>query len=439
MKCLTLLFLLLSTESFASYPELFGSSYSTAGLGNQANMDENDPSNNYYAPSVLGFSDNFNVLMQASSTATHFKDINNIVVTNDTNSSSAPTTGAAKTSYPKFYGGALHVALPVGGQRHLGTLALSLFMPIGHLIETNSGDPFLPEYVMYRSRHTRTSIYLNFAKKWSDELAFSLGTIVGFQASAEVRTNLSLGGAAYGSWARMQSKVSPSLGIIASLTKRLDASAVYFTYQQEMKSNLKAIASGEITNPSLALFDSTISSMIFYDPHTFRLGTSLKTQADSSLETFLAVEYQMWNQYKTPTMTIAKNGGVIVPSSSYERLDVRDTVNPKIGIKWNVTDRWSTLLGAGYRMTPLKGDFSGSGNSIDTDSYIAAGGLQYRMVIWSKDVHLGTSLQYHKLKDRHITKSANQEDGTAGSKIGAPGYDIGGYIVSANAGIKFNF
>lgn len=438
---MTLIALLLITgNAFASYPELFGSSYSTAALGGQANMDEDDPSNNFYVPSVLGFSENFNVLLQASSTATHFKAINNIVVTNSTNSSST-TFGNAKTDYPKFYGSAIHIALPAGGQRHLGTIGLSVFLPVGDLIETNSGDPFLPEYVMYRSRHTRTSIYLNFAKKWSDHFAFSLGAILGFQASAEVRTNLSLNGSNYGSWAKVQSKVSPSLGAIASVTKKFEtnASKIYFTYQQEMKSNLKAIASGEINDPLPFPFDTTISSAIFFEPHTFRLGTSLKADSTSSLEAFAAVEYQMWDKYKAPTISISRNGGVVLPSTSYERLELQDTINPKLGLKWTITDRWSSLIGAAYRMSPLKGDFSGSGNSIDTDAYIGAAGLDYRMVIFGKDVHLGSALQYHKLKDKHVTKSSGQENGTAGDKLGAPGYDIGGYILSANAGIKFNF
>ncbi len=430
--------LLFSTQTYASYPELFGASFSTSALGNQANLDENDPSNNYYIPALLGFTENFNALIQASSTATDFKPIKNIVVTNSTNSSGT-TFGDAKTNYNKFYGSALHLGVPVGGQRHLGTLGLSVFLPVGHLIETNSGDPFLPEYIMYRSRHQRTSIYLNFAKKWSDSLSFSLGTIVGFQASAEVRTNLSLNGTTYGSWARAQSKVSPSLGAIASVAKKIDSSKIYFTYQQEMKSNLKAIASGEINNPSMGLFDTTISSMIFYEPHTFRTGASLKTAPESSLELFMALEYQMWTNYKTPTITIAKNGGVVAASSNYERLEIRDTYNPKLGVKWDMTNRWSSMLGMGYRMSPLKGDFSGSGNSVDTDAYIAAGGIQYRMVVWSKDIHFGSALQYHMLKDKHVTKSPGQENGTAGDKLGAPGYDIGGSIISANFGVKFNF
>lgn len=424
-----------SCGTFASYPEFFGASFSTAYIGNQANLDSNDPSNNYYVPAVLGFSDKVNVLMQATSTATHFKSMNGITVTNNTNSNSATTTGNVSNSYPKFYGGGLHFALPIGYE-HLGTLGLSVFLPIGNLIETNSGDPFLPEYVMFHSRYRRTNVYLNFARKWSDDLAWSLGTLLGFQASAEVNANLSLGGGGQGSWGKARSKIAPSLGIITSVVKKFDRAKMYFTYQQEMKSNLHAGVSGEITNPNLPLFVAAIDSVIFYDPHTFRLGTSYNF---GKSEFFGGVEYQMWSGYKPPTIYISKTGGAIVSSSNYEHIKIRDTINPRIGMKVELTDRWTTGLGLAYRMTPLEGDFSGSGNSIDSNTYIITTGLQYRIVIWSKDVNLGTSFEYQQLEKRHVTKTTGEEDGSAGPKIGAGGYDIDGYILAATLGVKFNF
>jgi long-subunit fatty acid transport protein len=216
----------------------------------------------------------------------------------------------------------------------------------------------------------------------------------------------------------------------------MDHSKFYFSYQQEMKSNLHAGVSGEINNPSLALFESGIDSVIFYDPHTFRLGSSYDF---GDTELFGAVEYQLWSNYKPPTIYITKTGGVIVPSSNYEKIKVRDTINPRTGLKIAFGNRWSAGLGLGYRMTPLKGDFSGSGNSIDSNAYILSSGLQYRIVIWSKDVTLGTSLEYQQLQKKTVTKTTGQEDGSSGPKIGAGGYEIGGYVLSAALGAKFNF
>lgn len=434
MKIIFVILFLLSLSAHASYPEMFGASFSTTFIGNQANLDINDPSNNYYAPAILGFSDKVNVLLQATSTATHFKPMNGIVVTNTTNGSST-TTGNVSNDYQKFYGGGMHFALPIGYQ-HLGTLGLSVFLPLGHLIETNSGDPFLPEYVMYHSRYRRGSIYLNFARKWSDDFAWSLGTIVGFQASAEARTNLSLNGGTKGSWGKAQSKVSPSLGLITSFAKTFENAKLYFAYQQEMKSNLHASVFGDVVDPSIGLFQADIDSMIFYDPHTFRLGGSYRYGAS---EFFTGVEYQIWSGYKAPVVRIKKTGGVIVSSTNYENIQIRDTINPRLGYAYDVTDRWKAGLGVGYRMSPLKGDFSGAGNSVDTDTYIFTTGVQYRIVIWSKDVNLGTSGEYQMLKKKHVTKTSGQEDGTAGSKIGAGGYDIDGHVLAATVGLKFNF
>jgi long-subunit fatty acid transport protein len=176
--------------------------------------------------------------------------------------------------------------------------------------------------------------------------------------------------------------------------------------------------------------------MIFYDPHTFRIGGSM-TFGDFELLTGL--EYQMWSGYKTPQVSVERNGGVVTPSSNYERITTKDTINPRLGVLYNVTDRWTTVAGVQYRMSPLDSNFSGSGNSIDTNATILTGGLQYRMVIWSKDVHLGTAVQYHMLEEKKVTKTAGLENGGAGSKIGSPGYTIGGYILGASLGVKFNF
>ncbi len=437
MKILCFLVLLSSSIAYASFPETFGASYSTSMIGNMSNLDSNDPSNNYYSPAILAFSQRVNALMQATSSATHFEPISNVVITNEANASST-TYGNVRTDYIKYYGGSLHFGLPIGYPEKgtIGTLGISIYLPIGSIIETNSGNPFLPEYVMYRSRYQRTSAYINFAHKSTEDFAWSLGTIIGFQASADVNTNLSLNGNTYGSWANAKTKVSPSLGAIFSIAYKINPSTLYFSYQQEMKSNLDAHATGQINNPSLGLFDANIKSVIFYDPHTFRFGTNFPM---GDFEFFGGLEYLMWSNYQPSKIHVIKNGGVVDSSVNYENLITRNTFNPRIGLKYRLTDRINLGLGLMYRQTPLDGDFSGSGNSIDTNSFILSTGFSHRIVVWSKDVTLGSSLEYHQLEEKNVTKSPNTEKGNAGVKLGGPGYTIGGYVLSASVGLKFNF
>lgn len=438
MKKIFLLTCLFALNAHASYPDTFGASFSTRMIGNMSNLDSNDPSNNFYAPSILAFSQSVNASIEATSVGTHFKPISNVAITNSTNSNSGTTYGEVRTDYLKYYGSGLHFGLPIGYPEKgtIGTLGVSIYLPIGSVIETDSGSPFLPEYVMYRSRFKRTSIYLNFAHKQTDNFSWSLGAIVGFQASAEVKANLSLNGNTYGSWAQAKTKIDPSLGAILSAAYKIDKSTLYFTFQQEMKSNLDAHTMGEITNPSTGLFESNIKSEIFYEPHTFRLGGNYPM---GNFDLYSGLEYQIWSGYRAPVIQFVKKGGVVAGSDDFEKLILRNTINPRVGLKYRFTDRINLGLGLMYKMTPLDGDFSGAGNSIDTDTYILSTGLTYRMVIWSKDVTIGTSLEYHKLKDITVTKSANDEKGNAGVKIGAPNYEIGGYILTSALGIKFNF
>jgi hypothetical protein len=435
------IFIFISTNTWASYPEMFGASYSTSMIGNQSNLDPNDPSNNYYVPAVLAFTQKVNVLMQATSTATNFEPIKNVVVANSTNSSNTTTnttSGNVSTDYLKFYGSSLHFGLPIGYPEKgvIGTLGLSIYLPIGSIIETNSGNPFLPEYVMYHTRHQRTSIYLNFAHKQSENFAWSVGSILGFQASADVSTNLDLNGGSTGSWASAKTKVAPSIGAVLSGAFKFDHSTIYLTFQQEMKSNLDAHVTGTIINPNLGLFDANIKSLIFYDPHTIRLGGSFNF---GDFDFISAIEYQLWSGYKTPRIDIIKNGGTVTGSKNYETISTKDTINPRIGGRYHITDRVSLALGASYRKSPIVNNLNESGNTIDTDAYILTGGFSYRIVIWSKDVTIGASLEYHQLQDKTVTKTANQENGNAGVKLGSPGYQIGGSILSSAAGIKFNF
>lgn len=434
----TSLFLLFATNSNANYFEFFGTHVTTSGIGNQANLNPHDPANNYYIPAQMAFSDTFNLSTSTSSVVSDFEPINNIVVKNDSFQDPAldEEIGSVSTSYQKYYSGSLHIALPLA--KELGTIALSVSAPIGSLIETNSGNAFLPEYVMYRSRYRRTIANLNYAKAFGENWAFSLGTQVGFQAAATADTNVSIQ-SDYGSYGSMKSKVKPSLGLIFSTIYRpTEKSQFYFTYQQEMKNNLEANAFGKVSISTTTdyILDLNITSMIFYDPHIFRLGAGSQF---GMIKLYGLFEYQMWSNYKAPLMSVARRGGGIQPSSDYEVLKIKDIFVPKLGVGFVLTDSIELDLGLAYRQTPIDGDFSGAGNSIDTDSTIFTGAALYKTSFFDFPLQLGGSLQYHVLKDKTITKTPGLENGDSGNKIGHPGYKVGGSVLVGSLGLTFNY
>lgn len=427
--------LLLPLNIYASFFEYYGSGTFSSAQGNQATFNNNDPSNHYYHPASMAWNKTILFSAHAASVATDFNSINNIITQNGTNSGSTET-GNARTDYGKSYHTIVHASLPIAFPG-AGPLSLSFVAPFGGLAETNSGDARLPEYVMYHSRHKRTQVFATYAQPIDAQWAVAIGAHLGFQASADASTQASLNGANYGSSASAKSQIDPTLAAVLSTTRKHDDGQVSFTYQQEMKSNLSAVANGEINDPTSVLFSITLDSMIYYDPHIFRL--SLNQRLTSTLEMSATAEYQLWSSYKAPTIFIKRNGGVILPSDDYEKLKIKDIPVAHLGFVWHAFDSVSFSYGAFWRPTPIEGNFSGSGNSIDTDVVGLTTGFAHSMKLLDKDIEWGLSAQYHMLKEVDVVKSSGQENGSAGSKIGAPGYKIGGEVLTGSIGARMMF
>jgi hypothetical protein len=417
----------------ASLPEFFGASPATSSIGNQSNMLANDPSNLYYVPALSAFADRISLSASTYIIQTEFNPITNVVQQNSTNgqSGTSTTSGDVDTNYKDSYNGGVHFMFPLYNK--FGSIGVSYFTALGKLTESDSGDPELPEYSLYRARYRRTQLHFNGAFPINQSWAFSLGFHLGFQASARVNTKVSLGDDV-GSAGAAKTKLTPSLGAIVSVIRQTSHQQTYFTYQQEMKSNLEAIATGDITDPPLTLINVGIESMIYYDPHIFRIGQAFRL---SRFDIMTSLEYQLWEKYKAPTIKVVNKGGSVRGSSNFEQLKLRNIIVPKLGMSWNAHKDLSLLLGASYRQSPFDSDFSGAGNTIDTDSYIVSSGMTYDFKFFKKDIQASFGVQYHHLVEKSVTKSAGQENGNNGQKVGAPGYKLGGHVISSQIGFNF--
>lgn len=422
-------------HTLASFPEFFGTGPTTSTIGNQANGNTHDAANLYYVPAMAAWSDKLTLQATMSATTHDFNDITNIITENSTTGQSGSTTevGNANTSYEDALNTVVNILFPL--RDDLGAVGISFFGPVGRLAETNSGSPNLPEYSLYRARYRRTQLHLNYALPLGENWAISAGAHLGFQVSARVNTQVSLSNN-YGSNASAKTKINPSLGAILSLAHRGDNQTTYFTFQQEMKSNLEAIATGDISDPPLTLINVGLESMIYYDPHILRVGTVLNFDL---FDLYGSLEYQMWENYEAPLIDVSNLGGTVRASDDFERLNLRNIIVPKVGMLYKVSDQLGLRLGASYRQTPFDSDFSGAGNTIDTNVLMGSTGMTYDFEFFGKPIQVGGSLQYHHLMEKTVTKTANQENGNAGSKIGAPGYTIGGSVIMAMGGLSISF
>lgn len=423
----------------ASFPEMFGASSSTMAVGGQARAHTEDASNNYYAPALLGFSKQLQLQASTFWAQTDFDEVGSITVENDWTrlECSYPNCKSTVDVNPEpLWLNALHLSVPilnVDGPK----LGISAFVPAKSIMEVRSGDPILPEYVMYSGRNSRAQVFGNLAYAFSPNFSASVGVYNGFQVAVDVNAYARVGAdkTAYSTFARSEAVAKPTLAGIGSVAYRAESWSSYFTIIQEMKSKLSGKATGQSDDPKIP-FAIQVNSLAFYDPLTLRLGWQ-GHMGSWALNT--AVEWQRWDHYQPPIAHIKQEGGVIVSSKILEELDLQNIFVPKIGLEWNVTDPLALRLGVSHRPSPLKGNFSGAGNSVDSDILSFSGGGGLKQKIWGKDFEGQLGLEYQKLETRNVSKSANREDGGAGEKVGAPGYKVGGKVLVASLGLAAHF
>ena len=435
----TLILTLISFSSLASLPEFYGPSAKNASLGNQSSTSVHDPGNLYYNPSLAAYGNRVVLNTNFFYINTHFEPIDHITISNQViehQGQNAFPIGSVSTDYPSSYHFSLHVLFPLL-RENAGTLGLSYYSPMGDVLEQDSGNPHWPEYVLYRSRYRRSQFQFYYAYPWSRNLAFSLGFHLGLQATSEVTPKLALKSTTLGSYASMRTKVSPSLGFILSATWRNHFGLSYFTFQEEMESHIKTVISeGEVINPSLVLIDMEMKTLSYYDPYIFRLGHAFRLSRVLDIVTTL--EYQLWKNYQSPVMRIISKSNV-TKSNDFETLEIGNVFYPRIGAIIKIDPQTEIMGGLAYRQSPLQGNFQGSGNSIDSNSLILSGGLTYKMKLFQNELHFTLAAQYHQLDPKKVHKLARQENDIIGSRIGAPGYDVGGNVFNIQNSFQIHF
>lgn len=435
--------LFLSHDLEASWAELHGSSSVGAHLGGQFSTHHDPAALNYSLPALMALNPKTSISFSVGHMDTNFTEIKDIVLTNETNNTSSTpvTTGDIDPNDSSFQSMSLHGTLKIN---EVSSLGLSLFAPLnGNMLEIDTGHPFHPEYVMYRSRHKRLQANVNYAHRlfsFSNGMIFSgsLGAHFGLQSTAVTEFNASLEGTGIGSSGRTQLKAKQSLGAVVSLGAQWSENQkTGLAYQQEMKNQLNISAKGMTAQPQIP-YNLTMNSLVNYDPHILRLAHEAYFSGPR-LGIVASVDYQMWSNYKPALIEVTKVSGTIVSSDNFEKVETKDIFIPKLGISWDFHPHHTLLFGLANRPTPLKGDFSGAGNSIDSDTWIFSVGASHSLAMLGQEWRLSYGLQRHILDEREVNKTEGLENGGAGNKIGGPSYKIGGHIDILSIGIGLVF
>lgn len=420
--------------SLASLPEFYGASSSQSALAGQPDYNFNDPAANYYAPSILAWNKDIAYSISSYAIKTNFEEINDVVTENEVNSNeTSPKKDDVDTDYQVMGMLSIHAIFPFIPMLKT-KLGLSVYTPTDRLMEASSGDPYQPEYVMYRSRIMRTFTSFNFIYQYSQGLGISMGAYSGMQTNGETYIVSRYKGDENPSSGSVTINAKPTLTPQFSLTKKWSQSLSYFSFQNEMKSKLENTASGLTPVGSSSIeFDLKINTLLYYDPRIYRLGW-IKKMDNHHL--FTALEYQDWSGYETPKVKLERNSGIIISSDDEEEMQTQNIFIPKLAYSYNhETNTYRT--GIAYRPTPLKNDLNSAGNSIDLNTTIFSLGYGRRFKVLGESFTFDTGYQLHLMESKTVNKSSGQENGDSGKKIGAPGYEVGGSIHNLTIGINW--
>lgn len=422
-------------SAHASLPEYFGGSVSTLGLSNQCNFNSEDPANTYYCPALLAKSQGNAFSFNTISVHQAFTPIEDVVVANPLNDPTASTEYGdvdINDSDSHFVG--LHLSMLLL-PKWQAKLSASIFSPTDKFIDAGTGDFYLPEYVMYKSRYKRTQFFAAISLPFNEKLYYSVGLLGGLQSSGHTNIVASESGSTEPSSGSMKFNASPSLAPTFSLYYEFNNHhASYLSYHSEMQSNFEHIADGYTPIGSSSVkYDWKLSSMMFYDPATFRLGHQYHIDRHAFIGT---VEYQLWKNYETPKMNIKNQGGVLISSRDYEDVSMNNIFIYKLGYQLqNEKSMWQ--IGYAFRPTPLEKDHSEAGNSLDSNEHIVSSSYERAVNFLDQKFNLALGLQLHQLETVKVDKSSGIENGDAGRKIGDGGYEIGGQVFVLSLGLSW--
>ena len=326
---------------------------------------------------------------------------------------------------------------------HGVAVGATFYSPFDQLAFADTGETFIPEYVLYRARNQRPQLELGLGARLGENLSIGAGAHVGFGISANGTLFLQAQ-SGKPSTLRVTASVKPKASPVAgwlwnggsytlSQVVRLANSS-----RSEMNFNSSARAFGDLA--ALDIRFSALSSL-FYDPLAIETGWSWQYSASARL--IAQVDLQGWRSFSPPAARISQpvdDCEISAGTSSCAGLEVspgilpgyplRNIAIPRLAHEWSAG---ATALRAGYAYRPsiFASPPSGAGNYLDPPRHMASVGAGWRLGSpggLSAPLELDAQLIFHQLVSQTVEKTAGTETGDAGTKIGAPGYSAGGRV-----------
>ncbi len=452
-----------SATTFANLGEMYGVGSRSAALAGAGVAWGSDAYWGYANPAALptlsggdGAKDKKRVFLLADSIVYMkpiFNPINGIVVEN--NYTSDKTRSAdIDVNYRPTFSQALGLAIELSPEFHKLSLGITAILPVESLAYFDTGEAFVPEYIMYRARTQRPQIEVGLGFEPVQNLRFGLGLHVAYTltSNATVFIQTGSGRSSMRFAAAMKQKAAPNFSVHYS-----DPSSNHaFTLGSVLRlpvasSNTMSLNSGAHIFPSLRGLDFNFNALstLFYDPLTWQIGGSFKWL--SFARAYLQVDYEAWSKFEAPALVIQNvdvtsctGGGCgVIPSPGANPAFIyRDLWVPRIAQEFDLSDSVQLRMGYSYRKSMIEGTPTGPGNYLDPDKHIMSVGAGFKfdhLIGLGIPAELDLHASYHHLPKKSVTKTAGNEGGDAtDQKIGSPGYTYGGRVIGGGATVTLH-
>lgn len=365
-------------------------------------------------------------------------DINNVVVANEyASGSTTPVSfGNVDNNYKATLGTVLSANYRFGDQQKWGA-GIFAYIPTLQMFYSDSGEAFVPEYVLHRSRTQRPQIAFGGARSLSPTFSLGFGAQVAYSLTGNGNVLLNQNANDPSSMrfsASMKPLLQPYLGLAWEPSAKMQTGFV-FRFPRSSDINFTLNSGARIFGGTGALdFNLKAAAAMTYDPMAFELAQTMKLS--DRVTAFGQVDVQFWNQFQPSAMNIecGANCVVAVNPSKNPAFDFRNIVIPRAGLEWKLP-HWTFRTGYYYRPGIIaQGSVNGAGNLLDPSRHSVSAGAGFsgpKFLEFDAPYTLDFHVQYQSLVSETVTKTSGNEIGAAGSKIGSPGYTVGGKLVGA--------
>ncbi len=428
----------------------------------------------YYNPAMLPFAGqgfgssdperrltfNYGVIYMEPS----FKPIENVVIENQYSSDPVvdgvrvPTLpGNVDTKYRSTFGQAIGLSYAISNGSVRPTLGVTAFLPIEAVSYIDTGEIFIPEYILYRARTQRPQFDAAIGFRLTPYLSLGGGFHVGYGLTTSA-SGFILSGDDKSSRMRiaasLKPRAGPFFGAFIQPTEQLSFGAV-FRAAVSSPNEMTVKTGARVINvvPGIDMNFSALSA-IYYDPMTVELGGALLLPIPALPTRVTAqVDYQAWGKFEAPFLRMDSPkadsctdeddnscAGLPLAPTRSPSYPYRNIWVPRAGAELEI-NRATVRFGYSYRPSIFDSLPTGAGNALDPSKHIVTAGLGYR---FDRFLHFDTPatidlhFAYHALKTQTITKSEGDEagNGTGDLKIGAPGYQAGGRVLGGGLSLS---